>query len=138
MIHTAQDLAQDTFIKLLLQRNADSLRQPRAYLSSVARNLMVDLFRRRSIERAYLEALALVDEAADISEETRLCIIETLLQIDTVLDSLSERPRQIFLLAQFDGLSFVAIGKRLGLSVTTVRKHFIRAMTQCLLLAEDL
>jgi RNA polymerase sigma-70 factor (ECF subfamily) len=40
-------------------------------------------------------------------------------------------------MAQLDGLAFTEIGKRLGLSVNTVRKHFVRAMTHCLLLLED-
>jgi RNA polymerase sigma-70 factor (ECF subfamily) len=36
-------------------------------------------------------------------------------------------------MAQVEGLSFVEIGRRLGVSVTTVRKHFVRAMTDCLM-----
>jgi RNA polymerase sigma-70 factor (ECF subfamily) len=133
----ASDLAQDTFVRVLQQRRAKALRQPRAYLSSIARNLMVDMFRRRSIEQAYLEALALQPEPVEVSPEIRHGIIETLVEIDIMLDSLGERPRQIFLLAQIDGMTFVDISRHLGISVNTVRKHFIRAMSRCLLLMED-
>ena len=133
----ASDLAQDAFIKVMKQRRMPVLDQPRAYLSSVARNLMIDLFRRRSVEQAYLEALGQQPEGVAISPEDRHCIIETLLQIDRMLDKMGERPRQIFLLAQLDGLSYVAISRQLDISVNTVRKHFIRAMVQCLALVDE-
>ena len=130
----AADLAQDTFIRVLLARSASSLREPRAYLSTVARSLMIDMFRRRSLEQAYLETLAAFPETLDNSPETRLLIIETLVQIDTLLDGLGSRTRDIFLMAQLDGLSYVEISRRLGLSVNTVKKHAVRALTHCLLL----
>ncbi|MDU7559217.1 MAG: sigma factor-like helix-turn-helix DNA-binding protein, partial [Pseudomonas sp.] len=83
------------------------------------------------------EALALHPEPMDMSPEKRLLILETLVAIDSMLDGLGERTRQIFLSVQLEGLSYVATGKRLGVSVTTVKKHVIRAMTHCLLLTED-
>lgn len=133
----ANDFAQDAFVKVLVKRSASQLQKPRAYLSCVARSLMIDLFRRRSLEQAYNDALALQPEFVEISPETRQCIIETLLEIDRLLDNLGERGREIFLMAQIDGLTYVEISRRLGVSVNTVRKHFIRAMTQCLLLIDD-
>ncbi|MFP6848307.1 MAG: sigma-70 family RNA polymerase sigma factor [Pseudomonas sp.] len=133
----ASDLAHDTFLRLISQRNDPELREPRAYLSTIARSLMIDMYRRRTLEQAYLDALASQPEQLDVSPETRALVIETLLEIDTLLDGLGSRARDIFLLAQLDGLSFVDIGKQLKLSTNTVRKHFIRAMTHCLLLIED-
>lgn len=133
----ARDLTQETFIKLLVQGRAGELHAPKAYLSSIARGLLVDLFRRRSVEKAYLDALQLQPEQHAISPELQHSILETLMEIDQMLDSMSERGRQIFLMAQLDGLSYVEISRRLGVSVNTVRKHFIRAMTQCLLLVDE-
>jgi len=133
----AADLAQDTFIRVLLQRKAPELREPRAYLSSVARSLMIDSFRRRALEQAYLETLAARPEALDVSPEARFLIIETLLEIDRLLDGLGARTREIFLLAQLDGLSYVEIGRRLNVSVNTVKKHAVRALTHCLLATEE-
>lgn len=133
----AADLAQDTFVRVITQRKLLELREPRAYLSTIARSLMIDLFRRRTLEQAYLETLATLPEPVAISPQTRSIIIETLLQIDALLDGLGPRAREIFLMAQLDGLSFVEIGRRLGISTNTVRKHFVRAMTHCLLLIED-
>ncbi|MGY2962847.1 DNA-directed RNA polymerase specialized sigma24 family protein [Pseudomonas sp. TE36184] len=38
---------------------------------------------------------------------------------------------------QLEGLSYVAAAERFGVSVTTVKNHLIRAMTQCLLLVDN-
>lgn len=133
----AADLAQDTFLRVLTARNAEAIREPRTYLSAIARALMIDRFRRQAVEQAYLDVLALRPEPLDISPETRLSILETLTAIDAMLDGLGERTRQIFLAVQLEGLSYIATAERLAVSVTTVKKHMIRAMTQCLLLMED-
>ncbi|WP_077049029.1 sigma-70 family RNA polymerase sigma factor [Pseudomonas sp. KK4] len=135
--HQAADLAQDTFIRVLTQRKGFELREPRAYLSTIARSLMIDMFRRRAVEQAYLDTLANIPEPLAISPQTRSLIIETLMEIDRLLDGLGERTREIFLMAQLDGLSYVEIGRRLNVSVTTVKKHAVRALTHCLLLIED-
>lgn len=133
----AADLAQDTFVRVLTLRTLGDLREPRAYLSSVARGLMIDLFRRRALEQAYLQSLAAAPQPVDISPETRSLIIETLMEIDSLLDGLGSRTREVFLMTQLDGLSYVEIGRRLGVSTNTVRKHTVRALTHCLLLMDD-
>lgn len=132
----AADLAQDTFVKVLLNNKAAELREPRAYLTSVARSLLIDMFRRRSIEQAYQEVLAAQPERVVDSPETREIIIEALMEVDRLLDSLGERGRSIFIMAQIEGLSLAEIARQLKLSVNTVRKHFIRAMAQCLMLLD--
>lgn len=134
----ACDLAQDVFVRVMVQRNTVELREPKAYLSSIARNLLVDTFRHRSIEQAYADTLALKAELAQApSPEEHQQIIQMLLEIDRLLDSLGQRPREIFLKVQLDGLSMSEVGRQMGLSGNTVRKHFIRAMAKCLLLLDD-
>lgn len=133
----AADLAQDTFIRVLNARNAESIREPRSYLGSIAHALMVDRFRRRAVEQAYLAELAARPEQTVDSPETRVMILETLVAVDTLLDGLGERTRRIFLAVQLEGLSYSAAAERVGVSLNTVKKHLARAMTHCLLLTED-
>jgi len=134
----AADLAQDTFLRLLGKREGTPLaplREPRGYLATIARGLLIDRYRRQALEQAYLEALAQQAEATSISAETHAIIIETLLAIDRLLDRLGARTRAIFLLAQIEELSYVEISGRLGVSLPTVKKHLVRAYTECLMLA---
>lgn len=133
----AADLAQDTFIRVLNARNVQNIREPRSYLGSIAHALMVDKFRRRAVEQAYLAELAARPEQTVDSPETRAMILETLVAVDTLLDGLGERTRRIFLAVQLEGLSYSAAAERVGVSLNTVKKHLARAMTHCLLLTDD-
>ncbi len=132
----AADLAQDTFVRVLLARSAEGLREPRHYLATVARGLVIDLYRRRSLEQAYLEVLAAQPERYAPSAEARTEILDSLLAIDRLLDGLGARTRAIFLAVQLDGLSYEKAAERVGVSVTTVRKHLAKALMHCLLLDE--
>lgn len=132
----AADLAQDTFVRLLGQRRVQPIVEPRAYLSHIARGLMIDRYRRRQLEQAYLEALTCAPEPLDISPEERLLLLESLMHIDRLLEGLGSRTRDIFLMAQLDGLSYVEIGRQLQLSTNTVKKHAARAMVHCLLVMD--
>ena len=127
----AADLAQDTFVRLLRARQSTALREPRAYLSSIARGLMIDQFRRRALERAYLESLVSLPEQVAPSEEQRVIILDTLERLDEVLQRLKPRTREAFLLAQLDGLSLVQIADRLQVSRATVERDLARALATC-------
>lgn len=132
----AADLAQDTFVRVMTARSDAPIREPRGYLSAIARSLLIDKSRRRAIEQAYLFALAQRPEPVEVSPEVRLSIIEMLVQVDSVLDELGTRTREIFLAVQLEGMSYVAAAERFGVSVTTVKNHLIRATTRCLLLVD--
>lgn len=109
----------------------------RAYLHTVAKGLLINHWRRRDVERAYLEALAATPEACAPSPEARLLIIETLVRIDHMLAALPDKVRQAFLLSQLDGLTYAVIAERLGVSERMVKKYMARAMFECLLVADD-
>ena len=127
----AADLAQETFVRLLNSRKQHSLLQPRAHLSSIARSLMIDQYRRRELERAYLDSLAHFPEHQAPSPETRLLILDSLERIDRLLDQLKPRVREAFLLAQLDGLTCPQIAQRLGVSKATVERDLAKALHAC-------
>lgn len=130
----AADVAQDTFVRILGTRSAHQIREPRDYLATVARGLVIDRYRRRAIEMAYLESLAARPEQVAPSEEDKAIIIETLMAVDKALSNLSARAQRIFLLSQLDGLTYQQIARQLGVSLTTVKKHMVRAFTECTLI----
>lgn len=140
--HSAADLAHDTFVRLIAApdaaRRVADIREPRDYLATVARRVMVDYFRRRTLERAYLDALALVPETETGSLEQRSIILEALCEIDAMLDGLGTKPKQAFLMSQLEGLSYAEIAHRLGVSVSSVNKYMARAVERCLLIRLDI
>jgi RNA polymerase sigma factor (sigma-70 family) len=130
-IDNADDLAQDTFTRILTARDTASIREPRAYLTTVATRLMAQYFRRLALERAYLDALAALPEETAPSPETRMLVVEALTAVSRVLDGLAPRVRDIFLLSQLDGLSYAEIGAQFDMSVNAVQKSMIRAFQHC-------
>lgn len=127
----AADLAQDTFVRVLRARQVSPLKEPRAYLSSIARGLMIDQFRRRALEKAYQQSLAHLPEGEVPSEEHRLVILEALERLDRALHQLKPRARQAFLLAQLDGLSIVQIAQHLQVSRATIERDLATALGVC-------
>lgn len=130
-IHDAADITQDTFIKLLHQVDLTEIIEPRAYLTTIAHGLMVNHFKRRAIENAYLEALSRFPESAMPSPEALSIAIETLVSIDNMLDGLPEKMRMAFLLCQLEGLSHAEIAEKLSVSVSSVRKYITKALLHC-------
>lgn len=129
-VQEAADLAQDTFVRLLKQCPAE-LQEPRAFLATVARSVLIDHCRRMSLERAYLDTLALLPEPVTPSPEERAIVLEALEQIDRMLDGLGARARSAFLLAQLDGLSYKEVAARLGVSLSSVEKYMATAFAHC-------
>ncbi|XAH22916.1 sigma-70 family RNA polymerase sigma factor [Xylophilus sp. GW821-FHT01B05] len=129
----AADLAHDTFVRLLARpRLIDAARPPRAYLSTIARGLVIDHWRHQAVERAWLDTLAAQPEAFAPSPEEQALVIEALCRISALLDQLAPRPRQAFLLAQIDGLGYAQIGVELGVSERMVKKYMAQAMLHCI------
>lgn len=130
----AADLVQDTFVRVLRHRaELAMVREPRAYLTTIARHLVLNHYRRRSLEQAYQEALASVPEALAPSPEQQLLILEALHEIDAALHSLPSRVRQAFLLVQLEHLPYDAVAQRLQISVRTVQRYIAQGFEQCLL-----
>lgn len=132
--HNAADLAQDTFARILNARESvATLREPRAFLSTTARRLIIDQVRRKQIENAYLQELALTAEALEgfQSPEQILTTLEALEQIAFILEGMQEKARQAFVLYYLDGLTQCEIARQLGLSDRTVRKYLIQALLHC-------
>ena len=67
----AADFVQDTFVRILQSgASAAEITQPKSYLATIARGLMVDHFRRNDIEQAYLAELAHMPEALQPSPKS--------------------------------------------------------------------
>ncbi len=129
----AEDVAQDTFLRLLGKDTTQTIRDPKSFLCTVANRVMVDLFRRQALEKSYLQMLASLPEAQLPSEETRQIQLETLQQVDRMLDTLSEKTRKAFLFSQLDGMQYRDIAEALGVSVSSVKKYIAKATEHCLL-----
>nr|WP_159972067.1 RNA polymerase sigma factor [Pseudomonas sp. 8Z] len=127
----AEDLSQDTFVRLLARPDLQPPREPRALLTTIAKGLLVDQFRRSALERAYLDELAQVPEALHPSPEEQALALEQLGAIDRLLGQLSSKARAAFLHSRLDGLGHAEIAERLGVSPSRVRQYLAQGLRQC-------
>lgn len=128
----AQDVASETFARLMGYRRLAGLQEPRAYLSTVAKSVLVQLWRHREIERAWTDSLAAQPEDFMPSPEERAQWLQALERIARALDGLPPKACQAFLLSQLDGLTYAEIAERLGVSASMVRKYMAQGLQRCL------
>jgi RNA polymerase sigma-70 factor (ECF subfamily) len=133
----AADLAHDTFVRLMVKpasRGFNSFAEARGYLRATANGLCIDLWRRREIEQAWLQTLAARPDCHEPSPEHRAIVIETLLEIGTMLSRLSHKAATAFVMAQIDGVPYRDIARELGVSERMVQKYIAQGMLQCALI----
>lgn len=124
---TAEDLAQDTFLRLWDRQLNDG---DRSLLFRTAQNLALDHLRARQVRNRYAQQQ--VDEESSGAElEVQVSASQELDDLLLRLRKLPRRTQQVFLLSRVDGLPYATIANQLGVSVSTVEKDMIRALQHC-------
>lgn len=131
-VHQAADLAQDTFVRVIVGQQAHAIQEPRAYLTTLAQRVLYNFWRRRELEQAWLDALATLPEEAAPSPEDYALVREAIEALDQWLDGLAPKVRQVFLLRRLDGLKHAEIAETMGLSVATVERYMKQALVHLL------
>lgn len=126
--HQAADLAHDTFERVIVGRQAAALQEPRAYITTLAQRVLYNFWRRRELERAWLDALATLPEGLAPSAEEYLLVREAVEAVDRWLDGMPAKPRQAFLLRRLDGLKHAEIAVAMGVSEATAERYFKQAL----------
>ncbi|MBL8505726.1 sigma-70 family RNA polymerase sigma factor [Methylobacillus glycogenes] len=130
--HQAADITQDTFVKLIDHQHLDELTQPRAFLTTTAKRILIDLIRRRHLEQTYLQFLQLSQSEQFVDSPEQLAMaVESLLHIANVLDGVTPKAREIFLMNRLDGLKHAEIAAHFGISVARVRQYLAQVIAAC-------
>ncbi|MCU1722553.1 MULTISPECIES: sigma-70 family RNA polymerase sigma factor [unclassified Pseudomonas] len=129
--HNAEDIAAETFARVLTMPDPAAFREPRALLSTIAQRLIYEGWRRRDLSRAYLQAMQNIPEVFHPSPEEQMMLIESLMAIDQLLDGLNRQAKAVFILNQIEGLPYSKICERLGISLGTVHGYMAQALRCC-------
>jgi RNA polymerase sigma-70 factor (ECF subfamily) len=128
---TAADLVQELFIRLWRRRDVqvEDLGQ---YMMRSARNLAIDHLRSQR-SRLRTESALLPEQmiGAPTTVEDGHQANHDLQRVDAALRRLPERTRHVFLLNRIHGQSYSDIAGALGISVSAVEKHMMRALQAC-------
>ena len=132
----AEDILQDVFYVLVAAyRLMQPIEQIGAWLFRVARNRIIDLFRKKKLHAASNEAITRDGEALlldnllpspDAGPEAVFARSVLMDELDSALDELPDEQRDVFIAHEIEGRSFKELAAETGLSVNTLlsRKHY--------------
>ena len=133
----AEDILQEIFYELVeAYRLMKPVEQVGAWLFRVARNRIVDLFRKRKREASVTDPMAVEESdwviledllpSRDAGPEAAYARSVLLEELDAAFDELSEEQREVFIAHELEGRSFKELAAETGLSVNTLlsRKHY--------------
>lgn len=127
----AEDLTQETFVRLIGAHSFVCAEQANAYVFRVATNLWRDCHRNRA--RWKNQPISTVDSAipAEIVEDREpervLLGRERLAEVLASLDELGARTKNIFVLFRLEGMKQKDIAALYGMGLSTVEKHVMAA-----------
>jgi len=120
----AEDVLQDVFTELV---EANQLLMPIEHVSGwlfrVARNRIIDLFRRKKGESLDLDDLLPSPDAGPDAEFARGALLE---ELEAAIAELPEEQRDVFVAHEIDGKSFKEMAAESGVSINTLlsRKRY--------------
>jgi RNA polymerase sigma factor (sigma-70 family) len=133
----AEDILQDVFYELVeAYRLMKPLEQVTAWLFRVARNRIIDFFRKRNRQARRSAPATLAEDVESLLAEdllpsrdgpeaayARSVLLE---ELDDALDELPENQREVFIAHELMGYSFKELAAQWGVSVNTLlsRKHY--------------
>jgi len=134
-----EDMVQEVFERLLKRGNVGGLSNLGGYVFETASSVLTDRMRKR--RSRHLDDHEQYDERlhgdVDFSPEHVLMGKERLARATAVLLELPEKTRTIFVLRRLEGMKYLDIAARLGLSVSAVEKHMQRAVAHLAARLED-
>ena len=134
-VHASQeveDLVHDVLVRLVRNRQFADRESAKGYVFETANSVLVDYIRRRNTAgaRARVEMDVESHEGEDFGPERVLQGRQELSLATAILMELPERTRTIFILRRIEGIRFLDIAARLGISVSAVEKHMQRAIAR--------
>ena len=125
-----EDLVQEVLVRLAVRGDSRSIEQPESYLMRTATNVWRDYLRKRKTHAAdtheeYQEEHQLREDNDPVNVLQGKESIEALL---AALEELPKRTRQVFVLCRIEGMRQKVVAARLGVSVSAVEKHMIKAI----------
>lgn len=124
-LEMAEDIVQSVFVRLWENRQAIKSTSIRHYLANAVKNNCIDLIRKKETEKKYTQRQTLQStvQESDFWAENELAQM-----IETAINNLPPRCREIFILSRYEGLKSHEIAQRLQLSHHTVETQITKAL----------
>jgi RNA polymerase sigma factor (sigma-70 family) len=131
--HDADDIAQESYIRMLQYEGSRAIRSPSSMLFRIAINVANDLGRselaRRASEQCSIDDVELVSDLPSAEREIGAC--QELELLEAAIAQLSPKCREVFLLSRAQLMTYPEIARHCGISLKMVEKHISRALAVC-------
>lgn len=128
---SAQDVAQEVYLRLLRVSDAEQVRNYQAYLFSVASNVIREFKIRAHRDRVTYDS-EMVEEMADTEAQPGNVgasgEVDAKIQLESLLAQLPPLCRAVLVLHKQEGLSYPEVADRLGITLPTVHRNVFRAL----------
>lgn len=125
----AEDIRQETYLRLLEHRDAGEVRSAKAFALRTARNLTIDHFRSARARWVRLTGdLSKLDGVDALDPERHALAASGLAAFFRALQVLPVRRRTAFVMRRIENRSLLEIAASMGISVSAVEKHLTLAL----------
>lgn len=126
----AEEIVQEVFIKIWESRGKiDIYSSFESFLFTIAYNATISLLRKRVSEnksREYLKSQQQIDTAEQVIDEIQFQELNQ--KVQSLLEQLTQRQKEIYLLSREDGLTHKEIAQKLNISESTVNNHLVTTL----------
>jgi len=123
------DILQDVFVKLWLSREKiGKVETFNSYLFTIAKNAIVSYFREKSKDQKFEARVKEILVSAENEYNDELEYRDLKQNLESIIDQLPNKRKQIFKLSREEGLSNKEIAEKLDISVKTVEDHMRHAL----------
>ena len=126
----AEEIVQEVFVKIWESRGKiDVYLSFEAFLFTIAYNATISLLRKRVSEsksREYLKSLQQIDSAEQVIDEIQYNELNQ--KVQSLLNQLTPRQKEIFVLSRAEGLTHKEIADKLNISESTVNNHLVTTL----------
>jgi len=125
-----EDLIQEVFVRIQTHARGSPIERLDRYLFTVASSVLTDWGRRRAVRHAasHESLQELHAPTEDLTPERVLLGQEALELVVEAIASLPARTQAVFVLHRFEEMSCASIAEKLGMSVSGIEKHIMKAL----------
>ncbi len=134
-IDRATDIAHEAYLRVIRYQQPETgservVEHARAFLYRVAKNVLADEQRRDKVRHAEAHVSVEKIEIADQGpgQDRILEARDELGAVEAAAWALPSRCREVFFLSRFEEMSHAEVAKKLGISISMVEQHMMRAM----------
>jgi RNA polymerase sigma-70 factor (ECF subfamily) len=130
----APDLVQEVFLRLLRVEDHEAIRNPQAYLYTIANHVLHQHALRNAAASEVTRFADVLSEVQSAEEADPEALLESEQRIETIgsaLEAHSPRAYATLILHRCDGIPLKEIAPRLGVSYTMVKRYLAQALSFC-------